>query len=175
MSATLTRFMPNMHIRTESKQDVMREYGSFKDSRRAPIHRWFAYPAGYSHRLVEAKIRQYGLDSESLIVDPFLGSGTTTLAASCAGVPSVGVEAHPFVSWVAKTKCTTWDASKMREAYRRLMERIKSLDAPDTAGLYPDLIYKCFTPDALRDLTRIREAVRGMRGGGAHETSSGLP
>ena len=135
----------------------MREYGSFKDSRRSPVHRWFAYPAGYSHRLVEAKIQQYGLDSESLLVDPFLGSGTTTLAASCVGVNSVGVEAHPFVSWVAKTKCTKWNAGKLAKEYDKL---IKSIDtyAPDIDN-FPELIYKCFTGETLKTLTRIHRAV----------------
>ena len=33
------------------------EYGSFKDSLRAPIHRWFTYPAGYSYKFVESEIR----------------------------------------------------------------------------------------------------------------------
>lgn len=147
------------------EQHVMREYGSFKDSRRSPIHRWFAYPAGYSHKLVEAKMRQYGLDAESLIVDPFLGSGTTTLAAACSGIPSVGIEAHPFVSWVAKTKCTQWDANELRRAYNYLIERIKSGSSDsqpiDTKG-YPALIYKCFTPGTLRDLTCVHRAVGCM-------------
>lgn len=135
----------------------MREYGSFKDSRRSPVHRWFAYPAGYSHRLVEAKIQQYGLGSESVLVDPFLGSGTTTLAASCAGVNSVGVEAHPFVSWVAKTKCTQWDAKKLAKEYDRLIKSIGTY-APNIDN-FPELIYKCFTDTTLRTLTQIHQAV----------------
>jgi hypothetical protein len=31
---------------------------STQDSLKAPIHRWFTYPAGYSHRLVEVKIAE---------------------------------------------------------------------------------------------------------------------
>ena len=56
-------------------------YGSFRDSLRAPVHRWFTYPAGYSHKLVESKIRQYGLKRGDWIADPFLGTGTTSLSA----------------------------------------------------------------------------------------------
>ena len=61
--------------------NVKSEYGSFRDSLRAPIHRWFTYPAGYSHKLVEAKINEYGLSEGSTIADPFLGTGTTSLVA----------------------------------------------------------------------------------------------
>ena len=37
--------------------EIKSEYGSFRDSLRAPIHRWFTYPAGYSHKFVESIIR----------------------------------------------------------------------------------------------------------------------
>lgn len=46
-------------------------YGSFQDSLRSPVHRWFTYPAGYSHKLVESKIGQYELDGRHWIADPF--------------------------------------------------------------------------------------------------------
>ncbi|MER3458223.1 MAG: hypothetical protein C4309_06005 [Chloroflexota bacterium] len=55
--------------------------GTFQDSLRAPIHRWFKYPAGYSYRLVEALIEDYGLDAMSWLLDPFVGSGTTSVVA----------------------------------------------------------------------------------------------
>ena len=138
----------------------MSEYGSFKDSRKAPIHRWFAYPAGYSYKLVEGSMKRYGLDSESLIADPFLGSGTTTLAASHSGVQSVGTEAHPFVSWVAKTKCAVHDVESLTYSRDALLDAIPCQDG-DTDG-YPDLIYRCFTPETLSMLTKIKHAVHDM-------------
>jgi len=53
-SAIQLSFMP-----AETKQETVpspddrfvasdRDLGTFKDSLRAPIHRWFKYPAGYS-------------------------------------------------------------------------------------------------------------------------------
>ena len=84
--------------------DTLKNYGSFRDSLRAPVHRWFTYPAGYSHKLVEKKIEEYGLGTQHWIMDPFVGTGTTSIAAKAEGVNSIGVEAHPFVYWVAKTK-----------------------------------------------------------------------
>lgn len=36
-----------------------KDYGTFNKSLRAPSHRWFQYPAGFSFRFLEEKIRQY--------------------------------------------------------------------------------------------------------------------
>lgn len=43
-------------------------------------------------------------DLSGLVLDPFVGSGTTVLAAEEVGVPAVGLEAHPFVRRVAQAK-----------------------------------------------------------------------
>ena len=139
---------------------AVNEYGSFKDSRKSPIHRWFEYPAGYSHRLVEVMIRRYNLGPESLLVDPFLGSGTTTLSASSAGIASVGVEAHKFVAWVAKTKCTAWNHGQLLRVYDGFLDRLT--DGGGVDGIYPDLIYKCFTNKALKTLTSIKRAIEDL-------------
>lgn len=142
------------------------EYGSFKDSMREPIHRWFAYPAGYSFRLVEAKVREYGLGRHSLIVDPFLGSGTTTLAAMNLGIDSMGVEAHRFVSGVARTKCFRYEGrhETLYSEHETLQGIISGSKAPDVQGMFPELIYKCFGQANLKALAGIRGAVSQLRG-----------
>ena len=137
------------------------EYGSFRDSLRAPIHRWFTYPAGYSHRLVEAKINEYGLSAGSTIADPFVGTGTTSLAAKLAGVNSVGIEAHSFVHWVAKTKMfINHDLNVLSNAVRTVTQRAESFVGQiEWSELWPPLVYKCFTEDNLAQLAALREAI----------------
>ncbi len=137
------------------------EYGSFRDSLRAPIHRWFTYPAGYSYKLVEAKIAEYGLGAGSTIADPFVGTGTTSLAAKLVGVNSVGIEAHSFVHWVARTKLfLNHDLDALSNAVHTVTERAESLvDKVKWSELWPPLIYKCFTEDNLAQLAALREAI----------------
>ena len=91
------------------RHSKIRDYGSFKDSKKEPIHRWFTYPAGYSYKLVHAKFKEYDLNGDSCVLDPFLGSGTTTLASMAHGINSVGVEAHNFVANVARIKCIRYE------------------------------------------------------------------
>lgn len=142
--------------------DNLSAYGSFQDSLRAPIHRWFTYPAGYSHRLVESKIGQYGLNGRHWIADPFVGTGTTSVAAKVAGVNSVGVEAHPFVFWVAKTKlyfehdieALTSDARVLQEAAAAIYD-----EGVQCEDIWPALVYKCFDQVNLQRLYALRTVI----------------
>ncbi len=142
--------------------DNLRAYGSFQDSLRAPIHRWFTYPAGYSHRLVESKIGQYGLDGRHWIADPFVGTGTTSVAARTVGVNSVGIEAHPFVFWVAQTKLHfEHDVETLAREARSIQESARAIYAGGVQceGVWPALVYKCFGEENLRRLYALRTAM----------------
>jgi len=141
-----------------SVRHPLHDYGSFHDSLWSPIHRWFAYPAGYSHKLVSAKIAENHLNGESLVADPFLGTGTTSLTARLLGIPSFGVEAHPFVYWVSMVKLfVLHDLETIDECLRHLLQDAYILaNEIDIEGLWPDLVYKCFTGDNLRKLAALR-------------------
>ena len=142
--------------------DKLSTYGSFQDSLRVPVHRWFQYPAGYSYRLVESKIRQYGLDERHWIADPFLGTGTTSLSAKVAGVNSVGIEAHPFVYWVARNKVHfEHNVEELARKAKSLQESARAFyaDGVQCDGIWPDLVYKCFDKENLSRLYALRTAI----------------
>ena len=147
---------------SEKQANTLSKYGSFRDSLRAPIHRWFTYPAGYSHKLVEKKIEEYGLNGRHWILDPFVGTGTTSVAAKSVGVNSIGIEAHPFVSWVATTKLNIdHDFAKLKEDTVTIQKHAKDIysEGIQCDGVWPDLVYKCFTDDNLRQLLALRTAI----------------
>ena len=127
---------------------------------KAPVHRWFTYPAGYSYKLVEAKIGENGLGPGDWIADPFLGSGTTSLTAKLSGLNSVGIEAHPFVFWVAQTKLNFDHCpEELAGAADAVISAAQAQQCPDISGVWPALIYKCFSPENLRQLYALRQAI----------------
>ncbi len=151
----------------DDKPDEVQEWGTFKDSLRAPIHNWFTYPAGFSYKAVESSIKSHDVAANQTLYDPFMGTGTTNLTAKKLGINSYGVEAHPFVFRIARTKLN-WDIDRecvleaitqietnVRNQRRRLNGSLKKrLD-----GKFPELVVKCYEDKTLFDLFLIREAV----------------
>lgn len=140
------------------------EWGTFKDSLRAPVHRWFTYPAGFSYKAVEHSMERYEIATGQTIYDPFMGSGTTNLTAKTLGVNSVGVEAHPFVYQITKAKMN-WNIEirQIREfidlAQKKLSRKSESLRSKNLRDEFPELILKCYQEKTLYDLWALREII----------------
>jgi DNA modification methylase len=77
---------------------------TFLDNLSLPVHRWFRYSAGFSAEWARQVIDSERLAGRTRVLDPFVGSGTVLVEAEAAGVEGIGVEAHPFVCRVARTK-----------------------------------------------------------------------
>jgi DNA modification methylase len=143
--------------------------GTFQDSLRAPVHRWFTYPAGFSFRAVEEAFRAYHMRAGMTVYDPFAGTGTTNIVAKQKGMHSFGVEAHPFVHFVASTKLYwDYDFSTLLREIDSLIEGIQAVI--DTTGatnlpleaLFPELVCKCYSREKLAHLYLCREAILNL-------------
>lgn len=135
--------------------------GTFRDNLQVPIHKWFKYPAGFSYRLVEALIKDHSLDTNSWLLDPFVGCGTTSVAAKQCGVNSIGIEAHSFVHWVARVKCFwEYDMKKLHRDIQKLFTSLYHIPTfPGKGALsdFPELVRKCYSDNNLWVLKSIRE------------------
>jgi DNA modification methylase len=140
------------------------EWGTFKDSLRAPVHKWFTYPAGFSYKAVEHSIERFGIKNGQTIYDPFMGSGTTNLTAKTFGINSIGTEAHPFVFTIAKTKLN-WDVNqdKLFEfidfVCKKLPKKSETLQKKKLESEFPELILKCYGNKTIYDLWALRELI----------------
>jgi hypothetical protein len=131
--------------------------GTFVDNIKLPVHRWFRYSAGFSAAWAENLLRDLDLGQSSVTLDPFAGSGTTLLAADACRIPSIGIEAHPFVARVARAKLL-W-ATPVSEFVERGKAVLQQALAERTVNTeYPDLIKRCFSATALGHLDGLRRA-----------------
>lgn len=81
-----------------------KDFSNFEHSKYLPRHGWYHFKEGFSPLLVEEAIKHSELDGDSLIVDPFSGSGTTPLVASSSKLKCIGFEVNPFMAFVSKAK-----------------------------------------------------------------------
>jgi len=72
------------------------------------VHKWYDYLEDFPYQLIEEKIKEYGLQRNSLIVEPFAGSGTTLISANLFQCNAIGFDANPLMTFISKVK-TTWD------------------------------------------------------------------
>ncbi len=135
---------------------------TFIDNMRLPIHRWFRYSAGFSAEWVQQEVASRR--GQVRVLDPFVGSGTTCLACDAAGMPSIGIESHPFVRRVARAKLAY--RADVGQFIRRAQAAFEAADrAVACVDRYPALIQKCFSKETLAYLDRFRQSVQAEHDG----------
>lgn len=65
---------------------------------------WYRYYAGYSPEFVEDALAALELDPGAIVLDPWNGSGTTTLVAHQRGFSPLGFDANPALIMIARAR-----------------------------------------------------------------------
>mgnify|MGYP006284061535 CR=1 FL=1 len=89
---------------TEDEQPLSDVHSSKRgDNERRGVHAWHDYYAGYAEQFVDDVLGQIAHRGD-LILDPWNGSGTTTLVSQRKGLGSLGIEINPVMSHHARAK-----------------------------------------------------------------------
>jgi tRNA G10 N-methylase Trm11 len=93
----------------------------------APVHGWYRFVLSFPPHLVRQYLQSFGASAQSLILDPFCGTGTTLVEAKKRGVPSIGCDAHPFAAMVSRVK-TNWDLNLdlLRKRFKLILRRVNA-------------------------------------------------
>lgn len=89
-------------------------------------HRWYYYKEGYSPLLVEKAIEYSKISKDDIVLDPFNGSGTTTLTAATNGYYSIGIEVNPFTAFLSAVKNHNTSIDNISNITIEIKENIKS-------------------------------------------------
>lgn len=130
--------------------------GTFTDNMKLPVHRWFRYSAGFSAAWVESVLKDH---NAMAVLDPFVGSGTVCIASDKLGIPSYGIEAHPFVFRLGQGKLS-WgeDIVYFEAAIAKLTATAEKIRESVSLREANALIVKCYSENSLRDLYSIKAA-----------------
>ena len=141
-------------------------YSNYEDTTNLPRHRWYYYKEGFSPTLVEKAIEQTGLVKDDLIIDPFNGSGTTTLTASLLGYKSVGIEVNPFTSFLSDAKIKNAEVGEINRLENKLLKFVEK------GKLSPLLGFSTFSETEKLDKWLFNNAVLNSFEGGWQDSCS---
>jgi len=141
----------------EERYDLWR-LATFIPNQDLPIHRWFYFKEGFSRDLVEMLCKELGVNRNSVVLDPFVGSGTTTLTCMELGIRSIGIDASPLAVLVAAAKTRIYSTSELSESLKRLLDN-PCRDVSGIDNLSP-LARRAFPPDTLKQVISLKNCIR---------------
>jgi hypothetical protein len=117
--------------------DALRASALAKDRVAGLTHRFYKYPARFSPRFVAAAIEAFSKPGD-VVLDPYMGGGTSVLEAYARGRRSVGCDVNSLAVFVAKVKSTCLSEEELDEVtwwindvVPRLSYRDSNADAGD--------------------------------------------
>lgn len=102
---------------------------TFADATRAHTryltHGYYTYPAKFIPQLAARLIHEFTCANE-IVVDPFMGSGTTVVEAVVQGRIGVGVDINPVAHLVARVKATPLEPASLQSTYDKIAAKLEA-------------------------------------------------
>jgi site-specific DNA-methyltransferase (cytosine-N4-specific) len=139
---------------TEISNDFNRQTVSYQLSKKDCLHRWLKYKEGFSADLVKRLLKEFCTRPGDTILDPFVGSGTTSLVCKMKGINSIGFDILPMSKIAINAKQSVFEYNT--EELKQLINEIEKLSVPEhyekrtryitiTDGAYPNKTEKEIT------------------------------
>jgi len=132
--------------------------------KKRPRHRWFWFPHSYSPELVEAILEAWALPKESVLLDPFVGAGTTLLVAKERGIPATGVDLSPLSVRVSRVKTANYNRKRLEGLLDVIVQKARAVIQTEehiipVKKISSERLRRAFTELEYAALQAIREAV----------------
>lgn len=107
-----------------------RQSVSYQLSKKDILHSWLKYKEGFSANLVNLLLDEMNIQAGALVMDPFMGSGTTALVCKMRGINSIGYDILPIsqIAIQAKSFCLEYNIEELQQ----MAQEIASLNMPNT-------------------------------------------
>ncbi len=122
---------------------------TFQPNLKLPVYNWFHFKEGFSRDFAMWVFREFKLKEGDWVLDPFCGVGTTLLSTMERGINSVGIDAHPVLTFVSMVKTRRYDLESLRSASRSVFSG--KFEKPSLGEVKP-ILRKAFSRYALEDI-----------------------
>ncbi|MEC1645122.1 DNA methyltransferase [Bacillus halotolerans] len=121
---------------------------------RQGIHNWHPYYAGYSENFVEDILDYMHVNEDSVVLDPWMGSGTTGLVCQRRGIKTLGVELNPVMVLFSQAKTKSLLEYDMQNIILDVINKAKIID---TVEIYDnEEVLEYISEEHLLSLNKIR-------------------
>lgn len=145
-----------------TEQAEWRYWVTPKDAKEKAVHRWYLFPHSFTDNLVHALIDEWYLNGQDRVLDPFVGTGTTLLAAKEMGVPGNGYDLSPLAVLASNTKTATFSRKRL-EATWQTLESTLICSSASLNRVYPELVQKALPEGRLEALDAVATSIESLK------------
>ncbi len=125
-----------------TESPAWRHWVTPRAAREKAVHRWYLFPHSFTGDLVHALIDEWELDGRDRVLDPFIGAGTTLLAAKEKGVPGSGYDLSPLAVLASNAKTAALSRNRLEPVWRSLQRRLARKRPTVMRRAYSGLVWK---------------------------------
>jgi len=143
-----------------------KDHLTFKGNLRDTRYGWLRLTPAYSVHLVSGLVAD--LTSDDYVLDPFCGTGTTSLVCSELGIPSDTTDINPFLIWLSRAKAARYTRDDLATFEKRASGVARAIETNgETPEWLPALhqIEKWWDEPTLHALGRAMAEIRALDDG----------
>lgn len=159
--------MPAKEIIVESLPFDINDGDVFSIAQNNPnsyTHCFFKYPCKFIPEIPRWAIKRYNSNDNTIVYDPFSGSGTTLVESAICGYPSYGSEIDKTANLITKVKSTRLNPGQINSLDKIYNDLLALAINPKAPSIIPvmDNITHWFSEEAINKLGRIKKGIDGI-------------
>lgn len=115
-----------MWLQDEQQERILKHQSNLERLADTRFHDWYRMVYAYSDQIITDLATEWDITEDDLLLDPFVGTGTTCLAAKKLGIDSIGMDALPSSVLASRVK-TNWSVD-VDEFRRRANEVLQTVE-----------------------------------------------